>query len=392
MTMPTIAVFDFLSHEFMHHPFNEAYLRLLRAAFPGDRVIFHARPGHVERLRSRFGAADGIEFRSCPPFAAPFGLSRHNPIAGRLGARRCRGRIVASVGAEKLRMAAVLGVDANLYAVLRRTWPRFSPAPLHMILHNHLAAAMEWRSRNPFYRAFDFLAVLQRPLPPRLRLIALELGISDAIAEIAPAIAASVETLEHPVLVSEWGEAPPEGSVPAVLRIGFLGHSSIDKGFGLFTGLARECHGPALEFHAIGLASSEVHTLDLSGLSRMPAATSVPRDDYVAALAEIDLVCLPLSRNYQYVASGSIIDAIAALKPLVCVRNRSLDAIVARYGAIGYMAESEDDLATFIRDLTPAAFAARRDEWIGNLRGLREARSPLVQGPRYAAAIARDAA
>jgi hypothetical protein len=55
------------------------------------------------------------------------------------------------------------------------------------------------------------------------------------------------------------------------------------------------------------------------------------------------------------------------------------------------MAESEDDLATFIRGLTPAAFAARRDEWIGNLRKLREARSPLVQGPRYAAAIARDA-
>jgi hypothetical protein len=34
--MPTVAVFDFLSHEFMYHPFNEAYLRLLRAAFPAD--------------------------------------------------------------------------------------------------------------------------------------------------------------------------------------------------------------------------------------------------------------------------------------------------------------------------------------------------------------------
>jgi len=390
--MPTIAVFDFLSHEFMHHPFNEAYLRLLRAAFPGDRVIFHACPGHVERLRARFSATDGIEFRPCPPFAVPFGLSRHNPIAGRLGAWRCWQHVVAGIGQEKLRLAAVLGVDANLYAVLRRAWPGFSPAPLHMILHNHLAAAQQWRTRNPFYRAFDFMAILQQPLPAHVRLVALELGISDAIAEVAPAAAPALETLEHPVLESEWGEAPAEGSVPPVLRIGFLGNSSLDKGFGLFLRLARECRGPTLEFHAIGLASSEVRTLDLSSLTRKPSLASVPRDDYVAALTEIDLVCLPLSRNYQYVASGSVIDAIAALKPLVCVRNRSLDAIVARYGAIGYMAESEDDLATFIRTLTPAGFAARRDEWVGNLRKLRAARSPLVQAPQYAAIIARNTA
>jgi hypothetical protein len=390
--MPTVAVFDFLSHEFMHHPFNESYLRLLRAAFPGERVIFHALPGHIERLAPHFAAADGIEFRPCPPFAVPFGLSRHNPIAGRLGARRCWDSIVAGAGEEPLRMAAVLGVDANLYAMLRRAWPRFARAPLHMILHNHLAAATSWRSRNPFIRAFDFISVLQRPLPPHVRLVALELGISDAVAEIAPAVAPSLETLEHPVLVSEWGEAPAEGTVPPVLRIGFLGHASADKGFVLFAELARTCHGPACEFHAIGLASPEARKLDLSGLSRQPSLASTPRDEYVAALAGIDLVCLPLSRNYQYVASGSVIDAIAALKPLVCVRNRSLDAITVRYGEIGYMAESEDDLAAFIRTLTPAGFAARRDSWVRNLRQLREARSPLAQAPHYAAAIAQDSA
>jgi hypothetical protein len=390
--MQTVAVFDFLSHEFMHHPFNEAYLRLLRAAFPGDRVIFHARPGHIERLALRFDVADDIEFRPCPPLEIPFGLSRHNPLAGRLGARRCWHSIVTGIGQETLRMAAVLGVDANLYAMLRRAWPRFAPAPLHMILHNHLAAARQWRSRNPFYRAFDFAAVMRRPLPPHVHLVALELGISDAIAEIAPAVAPALETLEHPVLVSEWNEAPAEGAIPPVLRIGFLGHASADKGFTLFAELARTCHGPTREFHAVGLAAPEVRTLDLSGLSRKPSPASMPRDEYVAALAPLDLICLPLSRNYQYVASGSVIDAIAALKPLVCVRNRSLDAIVARYGAIGYMAESEDDLATFIRTLTPAGFAVRRDEWIHNLRKLREARSPLVQAPHYAATIVRNTA
>jgi len=390
--MPTVAVFDFLSHEFMHHPFNEGYLRLLRAAFPGDRVIFHARPGHIERLAPRFADADRIEFRPCPPFAVPFGLSRHNPIAGRLGARRCWDSIVAGIGQENLRLAAVLGVEANLYAVLRRAWPRFAPPPLHMILHNHLADAASWRSRNPFYRAFDLVSVLQRPLPPHVRLVALELGISDAVAEIAPAVAPSLETLEHPVLVSEWCEAPAEDFVPPVLRIGFLGQASTGKGFDQFVELSRTCRGAPFEFHAIGITAPDSYTFDLSGLSRKPALTSVPRDDYVAAVAGLDLVCLPLPDIYRYVASGSVIDAVAALKPVVCLRNPSLDAIVARYGPIGYMADSKDDLAAFIQNLTPAGFAARRGEWIGNLRQLREARSPFVQGPHYAAAIARDAA
>ncbi len=390
--MPTVAVFDFLSHEFMHHPFNEGYLRLLRAAFPGDRVIFHARPGHIERLAPRFDAADGIEFRPCPPFTVPFGLSRHNPIAGRLGARRCRDSMAASIGQENLRLVAVLGVDANLYSMLRRAWPRFAPAPLHMILHNHLADAASWRSRNPFYRAFDLMSVLQRPLPSHVRLVALELGISDAIAAIAPALVPSLEKLEHPVLVSEWAAAPVEGSVPPVLRIGFLGQASTGKGFDLFVELSRACRGGPFEFHSIGITAPDSYTFDLSNLSRKPGLNSVPRDDYVAAVAGLDLVCLPLPDIYRYVASGSVIDAVAGLKPLVCLRNPSLDAIVARYGPIGYMADSKDDLAAFIRTLTPAGFAARRGEWIGNLRKLREARSPLEQGPLYAAAVARAAA
>lgn len=136
------------------------------------------------------------------------------------------------------------------------------------------------------------------------------------------------------MLQSEWGEAPPDGAVPSVVRIGFLGHASRDKGFALFAELARTARGPAREFHAIGLAAPEAHALDLGGLARKPSRAAVPRDEYVAALAGIDLACLPLSPDYQYVASGSVIDAIAALKPLACVRNRSLDAIVARYGPI----------------------------------------------------------
>lgn len=391
--MPIVAVFDFLSHDFMHHPFNEGYLRTLRAAFPGDRIVFHARPGHLERLAPRFSAADGIEFRPCPPFTVPFGLSRHNPIAGRLAARRCRDSMVASIGPETLRLAAVLGVDANLHAVLRRAWPRFSPAPLHMILHNHIAEAMRWRSRNPLIRAFDLGAALQRPLPPNIRLVALELGIGDAVAAVAPVLAPSIETLEHPVLVSEWAPEPVPPADDAPLRIAFVGHASAGKGFDLFAAWARRHARPGLEFHAIGIAAPEALAMDLSGLARRPAARSESRPDYVAALAACDLVCLPLPpQSYEYVASGSVIDAIAALKPLFSIRNRSFDAITARYGAIGHLAGTAEALGDAIGRLDRRSVAAEHDRWTANLLRLRAARRPEALAPGYAAAIAAGTA
>jgi hypothetical protein len=230
---------------------------------------------------------------------------------------------------------------------------------------------------------------MQRPLPPNVRLVALELGIRDAAIAAAPALAPSIETLEHPVLVSEWA---PEAAAPqddAPLRIAFVGHASAGKGFDLFAGWARRYARPDLEFHAIGIASPEALAMDLSGLTRRPPARSESRPDYVAALAACDLVCLPLPpQSYEYVASGSVIDAIAALKPLFSIRNRSLDAVAAKYGAIGYLAENAEALGHAIGRLDRDRFAVECHTWIANLRRLREARRPEALAPGYAAAIA----
>ena len=57
-----IALFDFISHETMHLPFNEEYLRVLRAAFPGARIVFRARAGHAANLKPRVADLGGIDF------------------------------------------------------------------------------------------------------------------------------------------------------------------------------------------------------------------------------------------------------------------------------------------------------------------------------------------
>jgi hypothetical protein len=382
-----IALFDFISHETMHLPFNEEYLRVLRAAFPGDRIVFRARAGHVANLKPRVADLGGIDFEACEPMTPPFGLSSHNPLGGRLAARNCRRVMADSVRGRPLRLAALLGVDGNLYAAIGRHWPEVSPAPLHMILHGQLGDAMIWRSRNPVTRAADLVSQIQRPLPPTVKMVALELGVREAIAELAPGNG-SVVTLEHPILVSEWSEETPPAA-DGRLKIAFLGNARRSKGFELFATLARTSEREDLAFESIGIAAPDTDHLDVSALARKPSRTSMSRQDYLDAVRAIDLVCLPLhSRAYDFTASGTFADAVSALKPLIAFRNRTFDAIVAKYGPIGWLVESEAELFYLVSTLDPQAFAAARVDWVTNLRRIREARRPEALAGGYALTLA----
>jgi hypothetical protein len=271
---------------------------------------------------------------------------------------------------------AVLGIDANLFAVLGRQWPSVSSVPLHMILHSHLGDAMIWRSRNPLIRYGDFVSRLSRRLPPQVRLVVLELGIKSAIEELAPHLGRSILTLEHPVLEAEWetaGEASPEPKI----SIAFLGQARRAKGFPAFLDLARHCMRPELDFRAIGLASADTAELDTGPLTRVPSRALLPRKEYLRLLAEVDFVCLPLhARTYDFTASGTVSDAIAALKPLLAIRNRALDEIVERYGPIGYLADTHQDLCRLVQTLDRAALVEQRPIWLRNLMRLRQARRP----------------
>ena len=78
-----------------------------------------------------------------------------------------------------------------------------------MVLHSHLGEAMAWRSRNPFIRAADLVSQLKWPLPQPVRIVALELGMKEAINHSLPAVSPAIVTLEHPILSSEWTASPP---------------------------------------------------------------------------------------------------------------------------------------------------------------------------------------
>jgi glycosyltransferase involved in cell wall biosynthesis len=382
-----IKVFDFLSYDHVHLPFNEGYLRILRAAYPRDRISFSAAKGHIEQLAPRIADLANITFRPCKTFETWFGLSHHNPLGGRLAARQCKDFIANETAGRRVRLITLLGFNAHLLVVMGRRWPAVSSAPLHMVLHGQLGEAMVWRSRNPIIRAADLISQLKRPLPRSVAIVALELGTKEAIVDIFPTISPSIVTLEHPILRSEWAKNSSLAGV-GKLKIGFVGHARRGKGFDVFLELASTCPREDIEFQAIGHSSPETDHLDFRRLARKPSKMPLPRKEYLEALQDIDLVCLPLhSRAYDSTGSGTVSDAVAALKPIIVFRNRTIEAIFARYGSIGWLVDSRDDLFELICNLNPIAFARRHAGWVENLRAIREARRPEALAKSYATSI-----
>jgi len=124
-----IEVFDFLSFDHVHLPFNEGYLRILRAAYPDDRISFRAAKGHVERLVPRVADLPDITLQPCVSFATPFGLSHHNPVTGQSGGQRLS-PIAKHAAGRRVRLTALLGVNASLLTAIGRCWPTVSTASL----------------------------------------------------------------------------------------------------------------------------------------------------------------------------------------------------------------------------------------------------------------------
>ena len=382
-----IEVFDFLSYEHVHLPFNEGYLRVLRAAYPGDRISFRGVREHIERLAAHTTDLANIKFLPCKSFETPFAVSHHNPVAGRWAARQCLNVVAKATAGRRIRLTALLGFNASLLGVMSHGWPGLRSAPLHMILHGQLGEAMVWRSRNPLIRAADFISQLRRPLPRSARIVALELGVKETIVEVAPTISPAVVTLEHPILRSEWAHHSPAMGTGR-LKIGFVGHARRVKGFEVFVQLASSCSREDIEFHAIGHSSPETDHLDTTALARRPSKIPLPREEYVQALGQLDLVCLPVDgRAYESTGSGTVSDAVAALKPMIVFRNRTMEAIFARYGAIGWLVDNRDDLFALVRTFDPTEFARQRSIWIDNLKAIRKARSPEALAKSYAAAV-----
>jgi hypothetical protein len=235
---------------------------------------------------------------------------------------------------------------------------------------------MRWRSRNPIYKYFDYLSVIRRGLPKNQKMAMLELGLKETLLDLAPKLKSSIITIEHPVLESEW--LPPKPlSKNKPIKVAFLGHCGKGKGFDKFVDLSNKYSGETFEFYAIGKDNAN---LDTSSLIKEPSKNHLPRDVFINLLNDMDMICIPIPSSTSYVSSGSIIDAFAALKPLILTENQSNLAIQEKYGEYGVIVKNQNALDNFFSSFSTQQFQTKYGLWQQSLEKIRQARSGQAAG------------
>ena len=381
----TILLFDFISHENMHLPFNEGYIKSLQEGFPDDDIIFSACAGHIENLKSMLGNnSQNIYFNVIPNFSTLVkDKSYHNPLYAIPAAKQCWKALENIAHNKNIRLACILGANGALIHTFSKYWHKKQPGILHFIQHDQLSTAMNWRSKNPFIKYFDYLSVLSRGLPAKQKLVVLELGLKEVLSQYAPKLANSIITVEHPVLKREWLPAKPI-TPDKPIKIAFVGHCGKGKGFDKYTQLAKKFTGEKYQFYAVGKENTQqANDFDLSGLTIAPSKLHLARDEFTALLAEMDLVCLPLPTPISHVSSGSIIDGFSASKPLILTSNQSNLAIEKKYGEYGIIVSSQDELDAVFNDFTIVKFEEKYTQWQHSLEKIRLARAEKAIGQLY---------
>jgi len=367
--------FDVHSHSKMHLPFNESYIQIVRSAFPNDQIFFYAEPGHIDNLKIKFLTDAKVTFGAIDPMVIPFGFSRHNPLFARLGANKTLNDISKIIKDKDVRLVTLMGADAGLYGAVASNWTKISAATIHLLMHAQLGDAMVWRSRNPYIRMGDYITQLKKQPKSNIKIVALELGVKESILQIAPHLSSNIITLEHPVVPEECVN---EINNSSKIRVGFLGHANRNKGFDIFASIAKKCTNAQLEFHAIGIESKpDGKSIDTSALVRKPKPGGLSRYEYLTGLKEINLVCSPLySRCYDFIASGTVSDAISNLKPIIGLKSKTLCAIESKYGSIGMLVDTSEDMYLFFKNLDAETFSKLTTIWHQNLRKLQQSRLP----------------
>lgn len=367
--------------DFQHAPVNAGHLRAITLAFPGERVAFAAHPEHRAAvfdilgpdLRARFKEYD---VTPVPGGGLKFGRFRAQAEAMLRLIHALEPSVVLCLAATPETLFA-----ARVAVSLRRR------VRVVVVLHGMLFKTVGWRSRDPRHRLFDDRSALRWADHPRIRFVALEEIVRVRGAELGRLDPERCDVWPHVINEEEICDAP-HLPAPNRLRIGFLGFATEDKGFPSFLTLARmiTARQPSVfEFRAIGGLVDHV-----GGAASVITSTGLglQRDAFLAEVRDVDFAFLALDdTRYTLTSSGSAVDCIAALRPVI-----ALDGVAVRHYTaalpIGYIARDTEGLAALLDNpqelADPIHYAACRE----NLRALAMARSPRALAPLVGGTLA----
>lgn len=269
----------------------------------------------------------------------------------------------------------LVGTKVALASLPARRRPR-----VDAVVHSALEQAWGWRSRNPLRRALDLTSALNLGAPDEFRLVVLESVIAHDLAAQLPRVAGHLRVVDFPIVETV---ASPTRRRPGPPRVGFLGRANREKGFDRFCQLAAEvaARGGQVEFHAVGHAPpGAFDDSALRSLATPPAPAPIDRQVFLERVADLDLVVLLHdAAHYAHTASGVLLDAMAAGRPVLSLPNTMIEALAEEHGEIGPGRSDLEGIADYLAGLSEADLdGAQFADWRANVRRVAQSRHPTA--------------
>jgi hypothetical protein len=181
-------------------------------------------------------------------------------------------------------------------------------------------------------------------------------SIRREIAKIRPKL--RFKSIDLPRLPCYDDKAPMNAAVSPPAKFVVLGEGIIGDISAIFL-LEEKLNGmpESFELYFKGTADSEGRLAGLkipdgSKINLLQKPGPLPPEEFDAYINMMDFcVFLYPSNYYLFTASGSLLEALAHLKPVVALRNPYFDYVFSKMGNIGYLCDSVDEIAAVIKEL-----------------------------------------
>lgn len=360
-----------------HVQFNASILTIAGLLAQDGRVVFWGEDEHhtiVNERRSSFKDDCIVEFRSIniPPRhldSIPKRLPRDFEILN---------RVLSIQSHESIELIIITCVTESMLLAAKIKFAFLPPSiPVILIFHSILPGLLISKKRR---------LALSFAIPSQMKLVVLGQHIIKNLSRDYPSLSKHFSAIEHPYNFPNQGH--PIAKAP-VTSFGFLGLGNGHKGFPLFLELikavSKRFHEKQdLRFSFIGRVAPDCTTIfqeflssPFSDLLQTPANRVMPRDEYDAAVSKLDYIIMPYDdKFYRYVYSGSSLDALLYLKPIIALKGTFFDSLFSTAGDIGYLCNNMSEMIAIVHDLIenpdPARWAKQRD----NLFAARQYYSP----------------
>jgi hypothetical protein len=229
--------------------------------------------------------------------------------------------------------------------------------PVLTIPHGGCLSSLERFPRKAWNWPVCLQWAFRLPHPDNLKFIALGQPILDAVLQKYPNARKNWGCLDLPQLQMYPANATSIASSPEKISFGFLGGTNRDKGFDLFTRLAKDLapQFPNIEFELIGFLDESQKGNDYGAYIKGVTENPLSAEEYHRRLSQVTYCISTVDpKHYRWSASATFVDLMAYAKPGIFLRNPYVEYYFAKMGEIGYLVDHYDELLRTVKDIATA--------------------------------------